>query len=161
MEHIVPSPRARTYVRRGLIALAVLTGLAITSMLVMASTWPTLNRVETGKSLAYPELRPHNYQLGYDRVYDEALAATKEQEGWAVLSEDRSTGRITAEALMPITGWKQQLTMDVTKRSSFVSRVSMISEGQDAPGDLGQNARNIEAWFASLDHRLGAARVGK
>ena len=85
--------------------------------------------------------------------------AAKEQEGWAVTSEDRAAGVIEAGMTMPLTGWTHQLRITVKKRSNFVSRVYMVSYGEDSPGDLGQNARNIEGYFVSLDHRLGAASV--
>jgi hypothetical protein len=153
--------RRRLYLRRALLALAVLVGVFITGVLVMASTWPTLNRVEAGKSLAYPELRPHTYQLGYDRVYDEALAAAREQPRWLLLSEDRQEGVLTAESVMDLTGWKHQIQIQIKRRGDFVSRVYMVSQGQDSPGDLGQNARNIRSYYEALDKRLGAARVDK
>lgn len=153
--------RRRLYLRRALLALAVLVGVFITGVLVMASTWPTLNHVEAGKSLAYPELRPHTYQLGYERVYDEALAAAKEQAGWTLLSEDRQGGLLKAESTMELTGWRHQIQIQIKRRGDFVSRVYMVSQGQDSPGDLGENARNIRRYYEALDRRLGAARVDK
>ena len=145
--------------RKFLIVLVVLAGLMTMAIMVSASIWPTINRVETGKTIEYPDILPKTYQLGYDRVFDEALSAAREQETWAVTHMDRETGAISAEAIMPVTGWRHQLSIRVDKRSPHVSRVYAISEGQDAPGDLGQNARNIETYFASLDARLGAASV--
>jgi hypothetical protein len=151
--------KARVILGRALVALAVLVGLLITAALVTASAWPTINRVEAGKSLEYPELVPRTYQLGYDRVYDEALAAAKEQPGWVLLGEDRAAGRLQAEAVMAYTGWKQSVQVEIKRRGDFVSRVYIVSEGSDAPGDLGQNARNIRGYYESLDRRLGAAKV--
>jgi hypothetical protein len=151
----------RRIARGALLTFAALVALFVTAVLVMASAWPTLQRVEAGKSLAYPDLKPRTYQLGYDRVYDESLAAAKDQGGWVVTQESRATGQITAEAQMPVTGWRHKVEVSVQKRSPFVSRVYAASEGHDAPGDLGQNARNLRAYFEALDKRLGAARVGE
>jgi hypothetical protein len=128
----------RRIARGALFTFAALVALFVTAVLVMASAWPTLQRVEAGKSLAYPD-----------------------QEGWVVTQESRATGQITAEAQMPVTGWRHKVEVSVQKRSPFVSRVYAASEGHDAPGDLGQNARNLRAYFESLDKRLGAARVGE
>ncbi len=150
----------RKLVRTALIVLGVLTVLFCTAMLAAASVWPTINRVETGKSLEYDHLLPKTYQLGYDRVYDEARAAVQEQPGWTLLSEDRAQGLIQARTgAMPVTGWTFQVTTRVERRSEFAARVYVTSEGSDAPGDLGQNARNIEGLLASVDQRLGASAV--
>ena len=145
--------------RKALTALVIIAGLLATAIMVSASIWPTINRVETGKTIEYPDIVPKTYQLGYDRVYDEALAAAREQVGWAVTGESREKGEIKAEMTMELTGWSHQIKVEVKKRGNFVSRVYAASEGRDAPGDLGQNARNIEAYFESLDARLGAASV--
>ncbi len=147
------------WARRALLGFGILVGLFITGVLVLASVWPTINRVEAGKSIEYPEIRPKTYQLGYDRVYDEALAAAKEQPNWVLLDENRKSGAISAEAKMDITGWHQKIAIAVDRRNAFVSRVYISSEGNDAPGDLGQNARNIRTYYTSLDKRLGAASV--
>ncbi len=148
-----------SFLRKALIALVVVAGLLATAIMVSASVWPTINRVETGKTIEYPKLLPRTYQLGYDRVYDEALAAARDREGWAVTQEDRASGVIKAEMTMRLTGWRHQIQVNVKKRSPFVSRVHVASEGHDAPGDLGQNARNIADYFESLDGRLGAAKI--
>jgi len=145
--------------RKALIVLVVLAGISTTAIMVCASVWPTINRVETGKTIEYPEILPKTYQLGYDRVYDEALAAAKGQEGWAVTAEDRALGAIEAQMTMDVLGWRHQMKITVKKRSAFVSRVYVLSHGTDSPGDLGQNARNITAYLESLDGRLGAASV--
>jgi hypothetical protein len=145
--------------RNALIGLGVTIAVIVTSVMIAASIWPTINRVETGATLEYPQLMPKTYQLGYDRVFDEAVAATKAQGGWTFVSEARDTGLISANAVMPVTGWRHQVTVRVERRSEFVSRVHVISEGSDAPGDLGQNARNIQRVLEELEHRLGAAEV--
>lgn len=151
--------KSRKLVRVLLFTLGVTAGLFVTTVLVAASIWPTINRVETNKSIEYPDLRTRTYQLGYDRVYDEALGAAKEQTAWAVTGQDRATGVIRAQALMPITGWTHDVTITVVRKTAFVSQVATLSEGHDAPGDLGQNARNIEGYQEALDRRLGAAKV--
>jgi hypothetical protein len=150
---------ARKLIRTSVIVGAILAGLFVTTVLVAASIWPTINRVETGQSIEYPDLRVRTFQLGYDRVYNEALAAAKDQDNWLVTGEDRAKGHITAIASMPVLGWTQDISIQVERKTAFVSRVGTLSEGHDAPGDLGQNARNIRDFQASLDDRLGAARV--
>ncbi len=145
--------------RKALIALVVIAGLMATTIMVSASIWPTINRVEAGKTIEYPDILPKTYQLGYDRVYDETLAAAKEQPNWMVTMEDRAAGKVQATATMDLTGWTQQIDITVKKRGRFVSRVYISSEGSDAPGDLGQNARNITTYYEALDRRLGAASV--
>lgn len=146
-------------IRYLLFGLGITAGVFVTTVLVAASIWPTINRVETNKSIEYPDLRTRTYQLGYDRVYDEALGAAKEQKLWAVTGQSRETGVITAQAQMPMLDWTHTVTITVVKKTPFVSQVATVSEGSDAPGDLGQNARNIRAYQEALDRRLGAAKV--
>lgn len=145
--------------RKALTTLVVVAGLLATGIMVSASIWPTINRVEAGKTIEYPDILPKTYQLGYDRVFDEALAAAREQQDWTVTREDRATGMIEGEATMAVLGWRQAIQIRVAKRGRFVSRVYVSSEGHDAPGDLGQNARNIRGYYEALDERLGAASV--
>lgn len=152
---------SRFPIRRVLMVFAVLVGLFVTSVMVVASVWPTINRVETGQTIEYPHLLPRVFQLDYERIYQEALSAAREQEGWTLTGEDQATGLITATTTMPVTGWNHQVTIQVIKRSEFVSRIHVISENTDAPGDLGHNARLIEGYYQSLDRRLGAADVTK
>ena len=147
--------------RKLMIAGVILVGTFCTAIMVIASIWPTINRVETGRTADYPHLMPKLYQLDYDRVYVEALSSAREQLDWTLTAEDRVSGVITATANMPVTGWEHQITIKVVKRSEYVSRINVISEVTDSPGDLGHNARLIEGYFDSLDNRLGAADVQK
>ena len=151
--------RARKVLRVSIFVAGVLAGVFITSVLVAASIWPTINRVETGKSVEYSDLRVRTFQLGYDRVYDEAIGAAKDQPNWVVTGDDRAQGQIRAIATMPVIGWTQDVSIRVERTTAFVTRVGTVSEGDDAPGDLGQNARNIRSFQDALDRRLGAARV--
>ena len=153
--------KRRDSVRKALVACALLAGVIITAVMVMASVWPTINRVETGRTVEYPHLMPKIYQLDYDRVYVEALSAAREQQDWLLTGEDRGKGVIMASTSMPITGWTHEITVEVIKRNAYVSRIHVISEGKDAPGDLGHNARLIEGYFETLDRRLGAADLNK
>lgn len=150
---------SHSVIRKLLVALAVVVGVVITSVMVLASAWPTINRVETGRTVEYPELGPKIYQLDYDRVYAEALSAVRVQEGWTLLNESRKDGVITAETTMPMTGWRHQVTVKVIKRNAYVSRIHVISESPESPGDLGHNARLIQAYHDALGERLGAADV--
>lgn len=150
---------SRFPVRRVLVVFAVLVGLVTTSIMIVASIWPTINRVETGRTIEYPHLLPRVFQLDYARIYEEALSAAREQQAWTLTGEDQSTGVITATTTMPVTGWNHTVTIQVIKRSEFVSRIHVISENTDAPGDLGHNARLIEGYYKALDRRLGAADV--
>jgi len=149
----------RKLIRNLLLGLGILVVLLCTTTLIIASIWPTINRVETGKTLQYPDLRPKTYQLGYDRVFGEAVGAAEEQPLWEIVEKDPVGGQIKARTTMEVTGWTHEVTIRVEKKNEFVSRVHVLSQGEDAPGDLGQNARNIRGYLTALDARLGASAV--
>ncbi len=138
-------------------ALAVLATVAVG---VSSQLYPTINRVETGVTPEYPALRPRTFQLGYDRVFDEASSAISDLEGWKVDSVNREAGTLNASMEMPITGWQHKISIQVTKKTRYTTKVGLVSENPENAGDLGQNARNVDAYLTALSERLGAAEVG-
>lgn len=144
--------------RRILISAAVLVGLIVTGLLVAASIWPVINEVETGATPEYPEVQPQYYTTEPRRVFDESTAAVEELEQWTVVSSDPAQWRIEAERQTQIWGFVDDVTITIEPVTEFVTRVHVHSKSRVGKGDFGQNARNIEEFFAELDNRLGAVK---
>ena len=144
--------------RRLLIVAMVLVGVVVTGALVAASLWPVINVVETGATAEYPEIQPQYYSTDPVRVFEEARASVEEMERWALVRADTGQRQIEAEATAPVFGFVDDVTIRVEPVTEFVTRVHVKSASRVGKGDFGQNARNIEAFFATLDSRLGAVR---
>ena len=55
-------------------AAVILGGLLLAAALVVASVWPVLNVVETGRTPEYPDVLPQYYEADPQRVYQEVVA---------------------------------------------------------------------------------------
>ena len=144
--------------RRILIAAAILVGLIVTGLLVAASVWPVINEVETGATPEYPEVQPQYYTTEPRRVFDETTAAVEALEKWTLVSSEPSKWRIEAERETQVFGFVDDVTITIEPVTEFVTRVHVRSASRVGKGDFGQNARNIEEFFAELDNRLGAVK---
>ena len=143
--------------RKIILTLAVLTGLLVTAALVTASIWPVINDVETGKTPQYPKLLPQYFSADMPRVFAEASASVRALDRFTTVSEDAEAGVIEATRESHI-GFVDDVTIHVRPQTDFVTSVSVHSRSRVGIGDFGQNARNIRAFQAELDRRLGAVR---
>lgn len=140
------------------IGLAVLVGLTVTGLLVAASIWPVINEVETGKTAEYPDVQPQYYTTDPQRVFEEARGGIKSLDQWTLAGEDKAALSLHAERETSVFGFVDDITVTVEPVTEFVTRVHVKSASRVGQGDFGQNARNIEEFFAELDRRLGAVK---
>ena len=96
----------------------------------------------------YPELRPALLSSTPAAAFDAALA-TARQMGWDIVATDPAAGRFEATATTPWFGFKDDVVVRVTPREAG-SRVDVRSLSRVGRGDLGANARRIEAYVAKL-----------
>lgn len=143
--------------RKIILTLATLTGLLVIAALVTASLWPVINDVETGKTPQYPELLPQYFSADMPRVFTEASASVQALDRFSMVSADPDSGVIEATRQSRL-GFVDDITITVQPRTDFVTSVSVHSRSRVGIGDFGQNARNIRAFQAELDRRLGAVR---
>lgn len=137
---------------------AALVGIVVTLVLVSASVWPVINRVETGKTAEYPEVQPQYYTADPARVFDEVRGSVMEMEAWSVATEDRNQGTLSAVRNTRFDLFQDDVEIRVEAVTEFATSVNVVSKSRVGKGDLGQNARNIEELFAELNQRLGALR---
>jgi uncharacterized protein (DUF1499 family) len=144
--------------RRLIFGGATLVGLLVMAVLVAATIWPVIDAVETGKTAEYPDVLPRYYSADPGRVFDEVRASVAALEGFEEASFDEANRTVEGVVTGPVFGLEHDLTVRVQVVTEFVTRVRVRSSSRVGKGDLGQNARNIEAFFVEMDRRLGAVR---
>ena len=127
-------------------------GTLVVLRIALAFVWPTINDVRTGATPEYPDLQIQHFTQDYERVYDAALAAAKNQQ-WEITAQDREHGEIRAVATSRLWHFKDDVTLSIT-RSGKDCLVDMRSHSRVGKGDLGANARRIRAFQADLAQRF-------
>lgn len=115
--------------------------------------WPAVTSVETGKTPEYPDISPQSYPQPVLEVFQAAQRVASSLSGWRVVVADQAALEIRAEAVT----WLFRFTHDVTITvAPYEDRavVSVRSASRITHADLGQNARNVRAFFRSLDRHL-------
>jgi hypothetical protein len=139
----------RTTVRAVLIVLALVAA-------VLATAFPRLNDVETGKSSEYPDLKPRIYDVAPDRVYAAAREALAASSGWKVTGYGFGPQSWSVQALRTLAPVPFRFEVDAKlTREGKQTKVSVRSRSKWGKWDLGQNARNIREFYRLLDERLG------
>lgn len=100
---------------------------------------------------AYPEVRPLELPLAFDRAFAAALALV-EDRGWEVLSADPAERQIEAIARSRLFGFEDEVAIRITE-SDTGSRIDMRSRSRLGQIDRGANARRIEAFLSDLEAR--------
>ncbi len=133
------------------LAIVIAVPVAVVAALV---SWPILDEVETGKTPEYRDIVPRDYTSTEATVGKAAKAAVERLSGWQLVGSGSGPGgteiRAVATSRLP-------LTSDVTiriRRTGGRTQVSVRSKSRKWPLDLGQNARNIRAFLAELDHTM-------
>jgi hypothetical protein len=125
------------------VALAALFVIPSLARMGIVFLWPVLNRVETGRTPEYPDLQPLTVALSPARVFEAALT-------------DPAAGLIEAEARTRLWRFVDDVTIRIVAREGATT-VSVRSASRVGRADLGQNARNIEAFLGTLRQALGEA----
>jgi uncharacterized protein (DUF1499 family) len=97
----------------------------------------------------YPDIAPITVSAPPDQVFDRALAAAQE-EGWQIVTADKSTGRIEATATTRWFGFKDDVVVRLTPWGTG-TRVDMRSVSRVGRGDVGMNARRIRDYLEKLN----------
>jgi uncharacterized protein (DUF1499 family) len=131
----------------------------LTVLAVLASQWPAINVVETGRTPEYPDVTPRVYQAGAERVFDAALHAVNRLPRWSLVSHRPETGEIRAEARTRMLRFVDDVLIRVTEQQG-AAVVMVRSASRIGRGDFGQNARNIRTFFEELDRQMQAGNHG-
>jgi uncharacterized protein (DUF1499 family) len=131
----------------------VLCGAVVLGTAAMLKIWPAINIVETGRTPEYPDLLPRQYRASRDWVFDAALHAVSRMPRWTLVSSRPGQGEIRAEATTRLFRFVDDVVVRLTEQNG-VTVVNVRSASRVGRGDLGQNARNIRAFFDALDSQL-------
>jgi uncharacterized protein (DUF1499 family) len=115
--------------------------------------WPVINVVETGKTPEYPDVMPRQYSASKGLVFDASLHAVGRMPRWTLVSSRSEQGEIRAEATTRLFRFVDDVVVRVTEEGGRTA-VNVRSASRVGRGDLGQNARNIRAFFLELDRQL-------
>jgi uncharacterized protein (DUF1499 family) len=97
---------------------------------------------------AYPAIKPADFALAPDQLFDLALA-TAQAQGWEIVAAVPSEGRIEATATTSWFGFKDDIVVRIRPEGSG-GRLDMRSTSRVGVGDLGTNAARIETFLEQL-----------
>ena len=129
-------------------------GLSVTRL---ARLWT--NDVETGRSAAYPDVRPLGLPLTPADAYELALAVARAMPRWTTVAEDPVRRRLHAEARTKRVGFVDDVTVWVEDaapagapeaRAAAHSRLHARSRSRVGITDFGTNARRLRAYLAAV-----------
>ena len=126
---------------------------AVLGAVMLLTACPILNVVETGKTPAYPDLLPRQYQDGKARVFEAALRAIGRLPRWQMTSYHQEQGEIKAEARTMLLRFIDDVTVRVEERDG-ITVVNVRSASRVGRSDFGQNARNVRSFFEELDRQV-------
>jgi len=125
----------------------------ILGVVAVLRIWPAINIVETGKTPEYPDIVPRQYPASKDRVFDASLRAVSKMPRWTLVSSRPEQGDIRVEAKTRVLRFVDDVVIRMTEEGGRTA-VTVRSASRVGRGDLGQNARNIRAFFLELDRQL-------
>jgi uncharacterized protein (DUF1499 family) len=133
----------------------LLVAAVVVGLVVVFTTWPLINDVETGKSPEYPDLRVKEYAASPDRVaraLDRALAGLP---GWEVVGSGHGQASHSLRAVhtTPIVRLQEEVSVRIW-REAEKTRVTVRSTSRIGLPDFGQNARNVRELQAALEREL-------
>jgi uncharacterized protein (DUF1499 family) len=96
----------------------------------------------------YPDLAPLTLPAPLDQAFDRALAVAQE-EGWQIVTADKSTGRIEGTDTTPWFGFKDDIVVRLTPWGAG-TRVDVRSVSRVGSSDTGTNARRIRRYLEQL-----------
>lgn len=122
----------------------------------LATAWPRVNQVETGRTPEYPDLRPRDYGANVDSVVKGLKDVVARLPRWEIVGMGKGpTGsEIQAVKTLPLfPALKYDVSIRV-RREGGRSRVSVRSRSRTGPWDFGQNGRNVRQLLDALDHEV-------
>jgi len=104
--------------------------------------------VDTQQREGYEDIAPITLPQPPDQVFDRALAVVQDN-GWEIVTADKSAGRIEATATTRWFGFKDDVVVRLTAWGSG-TRVDVRSVSRIGRSDVGTNARRIRRFLSAL-----------
>jgi uncharacterized protein (DUF1499 family) len=151
-------PRARSMMLLGALALGVAAAAVPLEFQRRARAFPPINDISTAgdtapamaeqQRRAYPDVRPLTLPVPPEEAFAKARLAALDM-GWDIVSADPAGGRIEAEATTPWFGFRDDVTVRVS-REGAASRIDVRSRSRVGRGDAGANAGRIRRYLKML-----------
>ncbi len=100
---------------------------------------------------AYPDLQTLRTTMEYGELFDKAVRVASDM-GWDIYLQDRNAGVIEAVDTTAVMGFKDDIVIRV-RTNAEGALVDLRSVSRVGVGDLGANAKRINAFLASLQQR--------
>ncbi|MFT5583390.1 MAG: hypothetical protein ACI9VR_000968 [Cognaticolwellia sp.] len=113
--------------------------------LLTACAGLTINDVTTGETQAYPELKSMRFPEPTQAVFDRAEAVALAMPGWQNCTIPEPF-LLTCEAVTPKMGFIDDVSIWVAPEGPGMSVLKMRSASRQGKGDLGANAKRIQAY---------------
>ena len=104
--------------------------------------------VDTQQREGYADIAPITLAQPPDQVFDRALAVVQDN-GWEIVTADKTAGRIEATATTRWFGFKDDVVVRLTAWGSG-TRVDVRSVSRLGRSDVGTNARRIRRFLSAL-----------
>ena len=101
---------------------------------------------------AFPDLTSQTFAQPVDEVFTAAMETVNDM-GWEPAGEDASTGRLEATDTTFFFGFKDDIVVRIRAEADG-TRVDVRSKSRLGMGDMGTNARRIQAFQSALAGRL-------
>lgn len=126
--------------------------LVVIALVGLATAWPRLSDVETGRTPEYPDLKVHEYSAGVEAVSRAAQKLLQTLPRWRLVGTASGPRGAALDALheIPLIRIGEDVVVRVSSTGSR-TRVSVRSRSRLGLWDLGQNARNIREFLTGLD----------
>ncbi len=110
--------------------------------------------VAVAQQAAYPDIKPAQFALPPDRVFEASLATARDM-GWEIAAAELKDGRIEATATTLWFGFKDDIVIQIRPEPAG-TRLDIRSASRVGKSDVGANARRIRAFLARVRNRLSA-----
>jgi len=104
---------------------------------------------------AFPDLAPLRTPAPAATVFAEAREVVADS-GWTLVAASEADGRIEATAETAWVRFKDDVVVRISAEADGQTRVDVRSKSRMGRGDMGQNARRIRGFLATLEARLAA-----
>jgi uncharacterized protein (DUF1499 family) len=105
----------------------------------------------------YPDLAPLRLQMLPDQAFSRVQLAARSMPGWQITSENPQGLRLEGFETSALFRFVDDFVIEVRKADGGDSEIQMRSKSRVGRGDVGANAKRIEAFFARLGSSSGGS----
>lgn len=112
------------------------------------------NAAETTGNPFLPELRIRSYPVSEETMKGAVARTVRSLPGWTLIREEGELGVYQVEVASRLWGFRDDLSILVTRSASDGVEVYLYSASRVGRGDLGANRAHILTFYEALERRL-------